>query len=72
MFSCTCQYLSETQSSDLFQALQQGQFLKRRKNNGINDQETFCHNIRFKAFTATKFNKIPPGFQPRQLVKKNG
>jgi hypothetical protein len=26
-------------------------------------------NIRFKAFAATEFNKILPGFQPRQLVK---
>jgi hypothetical protein len=27
--------------------------------------------IRFEAFTATKYNKILPGFQPRQVVKSN-
>jgi hypothetical protein len=34
-----------------------------------NQMCVFWYTIRFKAFTATKFNKILPGFQPHQLVK---
>jgi hypothetical protein len=33
----------------------------------INEYKRIQENIRFKAFTTTKINKILPGFQPRQL-----
>jgi hypothetical protein len=41
---------------------------------GVGEVSTYNNikeHIRFEAFTATKTNKILPGFQPRQMVKSS-